>query len=172
MSTFLVRTLRPDQDGAEMQEYDLEPESDQAQAICGLFLHFLAERPPGFREKLPFINNWNVELEWAAAEGGAALASFFADGEPLSMGILLSGLNPDADARMLDAMRTAVIEPIFADKAATLTEAPDRPLLLHVLFPEQPELLPRAQLLSTALASVFFRVIREMHQAMEQEQGQ
>lgn len=47
-------------------------------------------------------------------------------------------------------------------EAPAYLEAPERPLLLNVIFPGNPELTARLQLLVTALSSVFFRVMNEM----------
>jgi hypothetical protein len=174
MSIFTARTFYPDQDRVEASEYDLVPTHEQAQAICDLFLNFLSEQPLEFRKQLPFINNANIELEWAAAEGGAALASFYADDEPLSMAILLAGIQPESDSRMLEGLRQAVLEPVLGDQAAKHLDAAERPLLFHLIFPGRPEYAPRAQILATALASVFFRAVLTIHAQMaggEQQEG-
>lgn len=167
---FTVRTIFPEQQRVEVGSYEIEPSNEQGKAVCGLFLDFLVERPTEFREKLPFLKKGETELEWTAAAGGAALASFYENGEPLSMGILLAGVEPESDQQMLDALRQAVIEPVFGEEADKYMEAPERPVLLNVMFPGNPEAVPRTQLLVTALASVFFRVMRDMHR-MRQEQG-
>lgn len=169
--TFTARTFYPDQDRVEASEFDLLPEQEQAQAICDLFLDFLSEQPLEFRKPLPFINNANIELEWAAAEGGAALASFYHDNEPLSMAILLTGIQPEADSRMLEGLRQAVLEPVLGDQSAKHLDSTERPLLFHVIFPGRPEYSPRAQILATALASVFFRAVLTIHQQMEGDES-
>ena len=156
---FTVRTIFVAEKRVEVSQYDLVPSNDQGKAVCSLFLDFLAERPGEFREKLPFLKHGDMELEWAAAAGGAALATFYEAGEPVSMGILLSGANEESDAQMIDALRNAVLAPVFGEEAEKLLEAPERPVMLNVLFPGNPELMPRTQLLAAALASVFFRVV-------------
>ena len=45
------------------------------------------------------------------------------------------------------------------EQAAALMESPERPLMLQLQMPDQPEKMPAVQLLSTALASVYFRAI-------------
>ncbi|MDX1979919.1 MAG: hypothetical protein SFV51_06605 [Bryobacteraceae bacterium] len=162
MSVFTIRTIFPDQQRVETGSFDLIPGNEQGKAVCALFLEFLSEQPAEFRTRLPFLKKGDTELEWASAAGGAALASFYESGEPVSMGILLSGAREDADRQMLDALRQAVLEPVFGEQAATYLEAPERPAMLNVIFPGNPELTPRLQLLATALASVFFRVMHEM----------
>ena len=168
---FTVRTIFPDQQRVDVSSYEIEPSNEQGKAVCGLFLDFLIERPTEFREKLPFLKKGDTELEWTAPAGGAALASFYEAGEPLSMGILLAGVEPESDEQMLDALRQSVFEPIFGEEADKYMEAPERPLLLNVMFPGNPEAMPRTQLLVTALASVFFRVMRDMHERMRQDQA-
>lgn len=167
--TFTIRTLYPGEQRVDVQQFDLIPKTEQAEAVCDLFLRFLADRPPGFREELPFLKQGGTELEWAAAEGGSALATFYEGGEPLSMGILLSGLREESDERMLSELRTAIGEPLFGEHADVCMQAPERPVLLNVLFPEHPELIPRTQLLAAALSSVFFRVVYAMR--AEEESG-
>lgn len=126
--------------------------------MCGLFLDFLSENPPEFRKALPFLKKGSTELQWAAADGGVAFAAFFEENRPVSMGVLISGLVPEADEQML----ASIHEAIFGEQPAEMLEAPERPLMLNVLFPDSVELHPQVQLLSTALASVYFRVIGEM----------
>jgi hypothetical protein len=162
-ASFTVRTIFAGEDRVEALEYDLIPANDQGKAVCNLFLDFLSGRPAEFREKLPFLKHGNTELEWAAAAGGAALAAFFEDDQPVSMGIFLTGVNEESDDLMVDALRRALIQPLFGEPGEAYLQVNERPLLLNVIFPGYPELIPRTQLLSAALASVFFRVMIEMH---------
>ncbi|MBL8211734.1 MAG: hypothetical protein JNK87_13525 [Bryobacterales bacterium] len=171
MSTFTVRTVDAESRQVEIGQFDLIPQEEHAEAVCDLFLRFLADRPPGFREELPFLKQPGTELEWAAAEGGAALASFYDQGQPVSMGILLAGLNEEADKRMLDGLRATAGYAIFREDVARCLDAPERPVLINILFPESPELRPRVQLLATALASVFFRIIAAIKEAEDEENG-
>jgi hypothetical protein len=156
---FYVRTIHPLEKRVEVAGYDLQPTLEQGQAVCTLFGDFLAERPGEFRERLPFLNNSDIELQWAAAAGGAAFAAFFGGGETLSMGVLLSGVNEESDALMIDALREHAAGPMLGEDAERLLDSPERPLLLQMHMPDQPERLPAVQLLSTALASVYFRAI-------------
>lgn len=143
----------------EAASYDVIPTNDQGKAVCGLFLDFLSENPPEFRKPLPFLKKGSTELQWAAADGGVAFAAFFEEGQPVSMGVLISGLAPEADEQMIASIREA----IFGEEETDgMLDAPERPVFLNVLFPGAPELHPQTQLLSAALASVYFRVIGEM----------
>ncbi|MBS1826230.1 MAG: hypothetical protein JST93_12990 [Acidobacteria bacterium] len=158
MNTFTVRTVYLDPPKVEAAHYDVIPTNEQGKAVCGLFLDFLSENPPEFRKALPFLKKGSTELQWAAADGGVAFAAFFEENRPVSMGVLISGLVPEADEQML----ASIHEAIFGEQPAEMLEAPERPLMLNVLFPDSVELHPQVQLLSTALASVYFRVIGEM----------
>lgn len=153
---FSVRTIHPEEKRVETAAFDLAPPLEQGQKICELFGDFLAHRPAEFRERIPFLNRTELELQWAAASGGAAFYAFFHGGEAVSMGVLVSGANADSDAQMLDAWR-GIAHPILGNEQ--LLDAPERPLMMTLQMPGYPELVPAVQLLSTALASVYFRAI-------------
>ena len=158
MNTFTIRTVYLDPPHVEAASYDVIPTNDQGKAVCSLFLDFLSENPPEFRKPLPFLNKGTVELQWAAADGGVAFAAFFEGEQPVTMGVLISGLAAEADEQMI----TAIHEAVFGEGSTERLDAPERPLFLNVLLPGSPELHPQTQLLSAALASVYFRVIAEM----------
>ncbi len=168
VTMFTVRTVFPEQQRVEVANFDLIPSHERGQAVCSLFLDFLAGRPAEFREQLPFLKKGEIELEWASGGGGAALASFYESGMPLSMGILLAGLRTESDGQMLQALRQ-IVEPVFGEATHQMMDAPERPLMVNVVFPGNPELVPQIQLLSTALASVFFRAMIEMREAAKAE---
>jgi hypothetical protein len=157
---FTIRTIHPDEGRVDIATYDLAPTNEQGEMVCRLFVEFLASHPPEFREKIPFLKKDGMELQWAAGEG-AAFASFFDGGEPVSMGILLTGLNEEADTEVLASMRNDLLRPIVGDEADRLTEAPDRPVLINVVPPGRPEMIPVVDVLCTALASVFFRAVQQ-----------
>lgn len=162
---FSIRTIHPEDRRVDLASYDLTPGNDQGKAVCDLFREFLSHRPTEFRDTLPFLRKGEFELEWAAASGGIALATFYEGGEPLSTGILLSGVDGETEQQVLQSMRSTVLGPVLGEDTDRLTEAPERPLLLNVQFPGRPELMPTVQLLSAALASVFFRVILQLQQS-------
>ncbi len=160
-ATFLVRTIHLDPRRVESGSFDLEPTLPQGQVVCNLFGEFLAERPAEFREKLPFLKKVDVELEWAAAGGGAAFATLYRDAEPLAMGILMSGAQPETDGQMLDAMRGSILRPMLGEDIDAMDGEP-RPAVLLLQMPGQPERFAMVQLLITALASVYFRAVQRM----------
>jgi len=159
---FTVRTIHADAPRLDVATYDLTPESEAAQAVCNLFRDYLVDRPTEFRDKLPFIKKGDWELQWAAAADGVAFASFIESGEPVSMGVFLTGLNADADQAILGALGDSIITPILGDSAPAYLGAPERPVLVQLLLPGRPELEATVELLAASLASVFFRVIAQL----------
>jgi hypothetical protein len=86
-----------------------------------------------------------------------ALASLFCSSEPASISVLLSGQNQEADRIMAEVFRENVLDLLFAGEFNEVLEILERPLVIQVLFPCDPEWAPAVQLLSAALASVYFR---------------
>lgn len=163
---FTVRTIRPGDPGTgagarvEGAGFDLEPQLPQGRTVCNLFAEFLAQRPGEFRETLPFLNKSEIELDWAAAAGGSAFASFFHEGRPLGMAVLLSGSDRESDEQMLQAMHVSILEPMLGpETAGAVGRIDERPGVLLLEMNDRPELKPTLQLLLTALASVYFRAV-------------
>jgi hypothetical protein len=77
-------------------------------------------------------------------------------------------VKPEEDAQMLNLFREHVLQPIFGEGAEPFLNVAERPVMLSLAFPDAPEWLPGAQLISTALASVFFRCMLQLH---EEEQS-
>jgi hypothetical protein len=154
---FHVRCILPHQGRIEANRFDLQPTNSQGEAVCDLFRRYLADRPPQFRDRLPFLRRGDIELDWSAADGGVALASLFCSSEPASISVLLSGQNQEADRIMAEVFRENVLDLLFAGEFNEVLEILERPLVIQVLFPCDPEWAPAVQLLSAALASVYFR---------------
>src|SRR5262249_24502692 len=132
----------------------MAPTNEEGERVCALWAEFLGDRPPEFREKLPFLKR-DLELEWTAAPGGVALASFYDNEGPRTMGILLAGVDPEADRVMLDAWRNNVLKPLLGAHR-DFGQTDKRPALLNIVFPGPLELVPALQLMVTALCSVYF----------------
>lgn len=158
---FTARTIHLDPLHEETATYELTPTNEEGQRVCGLLADFLAGRPAEFREKLPFLKK-DLELEWTAAPGGVALASFHDADAPRTMCILLAGLDAEADRMMLQAWRENVVTPLLRDNASMLSEVTERPALVSIVFPGEPDLMPAIQLMTTALASVYFRCMMQL----------
>ena len=154
---FHVRCILPDQGRIETNRFDLEPTNQQGAAVCDLFRRYLRDRPSAFRDRLPFLKRGDIELDWSAAGGGVALASLFSSGEPASVSVLLAGQDSQSDALMVEAFRENVLDLLFGGAYAEVLEVQERPLVIQVLFPVDPEWRPAVQLLTAALASVYFR---------------
>ena len=154
---FHVRCILPHQGRIEANRFDLQPTNSEGEAVCDLFRRYLADRPPQFRDRLPFLKRGDIELDWSAADGGVALASLFCSTEPASISVLLSGQNEDADRIMTEVFRENVLDLLFAGEFNEVLDIAERPLVIQVLFPCDPEWAPAVQLLSAALASVYFR---------------
>lgn len=161
--TFTVRTVHAADGRMESAAYDMIPALPQGQTVCSLFAEFLASQPGEFDAKLPFLNKVEVEMQWAAAGGGSAFYAFLHGGEPLGMGVLLSGATEESDGSMLESFRAALLDAVTDGRSAAVVEDADRPLAVLVQFPDRPELMPTLQLLTTALASVYFRVVAQLH---------
>ena len=159
---FHVRSIFPDQCRVASASFELKPTNPQGEAVCSLFQQFLTDRPPAFRDKLAFLRKGEIELDWSAAPGGVALATMLQDGEPASMSVLVSGVQAETDAMMLEVFRETVLAPLFNGEYDRVTELNLRPLVVEVIFPGRPEWAPALQLLSASLGSVYFRTVLEM----------
>ncbi len=155
-SMFHVRCILPDQGRIEATSFALQPTNSQGEAVCDLFRRYLSDRPAAFRDRLSFLKRDDIELDWTSAEGGVALASIFCAGDPALISVLLTGINPASDEVMLEVFRENVLDLLFGGAFKEALEAPERPLLIQVLLPGDPEWQPVMQLLSAALASVYF----------------
>ena len=141
----------------ETSALELQPSTPEAEAVCELVREYLRNRQPAFADRLGFLNRGDFSLDWSAAAGGVALFTILETTQPASMGLLLCGIEQQTEAEMVDAF-TANVLPIAGGDLC-----PDRPLLLHAVFPGRPEITPILQLVASALASVFFRTVLRLH---------
>ncbi len=165
MNRFTLRLLRPESRTVESGQFDVQPEHEEARKILGLMKEFFRSRPPQFRDKLAFLKKHELEMEWLAAPGGVAFVSLLQGNEPVSMCVLLSGKESEADLGILTGYRSGVVEPFFGELTAEEERqifSSERPLALLTIVPGQPELTPTIHLLHTALAAVFFDAVERM----------
>lgn len=162
MEVFHVRSIFPDQCRVDACSFELTPTNPRAEAVCSLFERYLADRPPEFRDQLSFLKKGDLELDWSAAKGGVALASMYQNGTPACISVLVSGADPDTDASMLDVFRENVLCPLFGAEFDSEVCLDLRPLVVQVVFPDDPEWVPALQLLSASLASVYFRTVIQL----------
>jgi hypothetical protein len=161
---FTVRLIEPAGRRVETGIFDTVPEHEQARKVIELVREFLRNRPPQFRDKLKFLKQGSLELEWLAAPGGVAFASIDEESVPLSMAVLLSGREWEADAGMITGFRQGVIEPLLGGMSEEEHEqifSDERPLVLLGVMGENPERVPLLHMLNTALASVYFEALEK-----------
>jgi hypothetical protein len=165
-STFTSRTVYLNEGGGDPHidtaAFDLTPALEQGRAVCNLFAEFLSGAPGEFREKLPFLNKLAIDMQWAAASGGAAFYAFFYENETVEMGILAAGTSSESDEQILMALRESIAVPMLGDRARNILDMHERPLALRLRMPGNAELGPTMDLLTMALASVYFRAILSM----------
>ena len=157
---FHVRSIYPGTERIEEGTFELQPTNPQGEAVCKLFSEFLSGRPPQFRDKLSFLKKGDFAIDWSAAPGGVALVSLLQSGAPAALGVLVSGLQKDTDAMMLEVFHENVLAPLFEDSYDHAITIPDRPMLLQVMFAD-PEWVPALRLLGASLASVYFRSVMQ-----------
>lgn len=161
---FDVRVLELESRRVQSARFDMEPQLEQAAKVVALMRAFVAGRPPEFRERLPFMKQGDWVADWKAAGDGVAFLSFHEAGEPVSLAILLSGIDPAADAGMSSGFEQAVLNPMMGTLRPEEREklfGGAGPRLIMLLVPGRPELNPAAQLLNAALAAVFFRAVHQ-----------
>ncbi|MCW5964141.1 MAG: hypothetical protein KIT83_08885 [Bryobacterales bacterium] len=152
-----MHTLSPGNEVIQRQELELQPGNPQGEEVCQLFQRFLADKPTEFRLILPFLKRDEIEMEWAAAPGGAALCTFYEDDSPLASAVLLSGIDPDADGQMCALFEAAILDPIFGPEAKLALHFSAYPAVALAMLAAEPERFPTVQLFYASLASVYFR---------------
>jgi hypothetical protein len=152
--TFEVRLLRLEDNAVEQGSFELEPSMEQAAAVCRLMRELLSARPSQFRDKVAFLKRGDIELEWNAAEGGVAFATFYEAGEPLTVAALAYESGSEAGRGVREGFFQML-------RAKPFDGLPDdsTPLLLIAALPGRPESLPLMQLLNTTLAAVYFTAV-------------
>jgi hypothetical protein len=162
---FTVRLIEPGNRRVETGTFDTVPEHEEARKVIELVRDFLRNRPPQFRDKLEILKQGSLELEWLAAPGGVAFASIDEEGVPLSMAVLLSGREWEADAGMITGFRQGVIEPLMGGMSEEEEEqqifSDERPLVLIGAMGGSPQRVPLLHMLNTALASVYFEALEK-----------
>lgn len=159
---FHLRTVTAGRDEMLSSTLELAPTNEQGQKVCSLFLEFLGSHPTDFREKIPFLKRGELTLDWAAAHGGTALATFLDGGEPLAVCLLATGVDREADGQILSHLR----EQFPAPGIAAAVSAVERPLMIQIRFPVSPEWMPAVDLLAASLASVYFRTVLALHASL------
>lgn len=158
---FRMNLIVPGSETIQVQDFEISPTNTQASEVCELFHRFLVDKPAEFRLRLPFLKHDDIEMEWAAAPGGTALCTFYEDDSPLASAVLLSGLDRNSDGQMAALYEAAILSPIFGEEAKKVLTFADYPAIAVALLGAPPERAQAIQLFYAALASVFFRQMRQ-----------
>jgi hypothetical protein len=161
-SNFHLHTLTLGNAVIQRQALEVTPSNSQGEEVCQLFQRFLVDKPSEFRMRLPFLKRDEIEMEWAAAPGGAALCTFYEDDSPLASAVLLSGLNSEADGQMAALFEAAVLEPIYGPDARLALQFESLPGVAVAMLAAEPERFPTVELFYASLASVYFRQMRAL----------
>lgn len=137
----------------ERGQYDCAPELEQAAGLIRLVREFMAGRSGQFRERIPFLKRGDIELEWAAADGGVAFATFYESGKAATLGVFAFDPTSEAGHGVLEGLRQTL------GLGAAETEPTTGPLVVVAALPGEPEWLPTLHLLNTSLAATFFQAV-------------
>lgn len=161
-AAFDVRVIELEPRRVQSGKFDMEPRHEQAAKVVALMRSFVAGQPAEFRERLPFMKEGDWVADWKAASDGVAFVSFHEAGEPVSLAVLLAGIDPAADMGMSGGFEQAVLNPMLGalkpEERGKLFGG-DGPRLIVLLLPGRPELNSAVQLLNAALGAVFFRAV-------------
>lgn len=137
----------------ERGQYDCMPELEQAASVIRLIREFMSGRGGQFRERIPFLKRGDIELEWAAATGGVAFATFYESGKAATLGVFAFDPTSEAGKGVLDGLRQTL------GLGAEETHSAGGPLVVVAALPGDPEWLPILHLLNTSLAATFFQAV-------------
>jgi len=137
----------------ERGQYDCAPDLEQAASVIRLVREFMAGRASQFRERIPFLKRGDIELEWAAATGDVAFATFYESGKAATLGVLAYDPASEAGQGVLEGLRQTL------GLGAAETELSQGPLVVIAALPGNPEWLPILHLLNTSVAATFFQAV-------------
>ena len=165
---FHVRTIIPEERRAETSTFPTSPTHPLTRRACELFDEFFHNRPAQFQDKLRFMPEDGMELEWLSVDGGSAFAALYEDGNPVTVSLLLSGTDEQAERGVIEGSGKAVFGPILGDDTDDLMRGPGRPLMVTLMVPGHGELRPTLDLLNNALASFYFRSVAHENRDLTQ----
>jgi hypothetical protein len=156
MGPFHVADLSRRGDLIALAQYGY-PELEQIPGAGELITHFATHvyrSPEEFQVDLPMLRGWTYRWRSSAPTAGVATLRH---GEQLaSLGLLASGLKPEADQITLDAFQQHLVRELRDtgfEPAFDLLELPQRPLVVSVPFLEPTD---RAEQMTVALADRCF----------------
>ena len=150
---FELRVIHLESGQIERGQYDCAPELEQAAEVIRLVQEFMAGQSTQFRKRVPFLKRGDIELEWAAATGGVAFATFYEAGVAATLSAFAFDPNTEAGHGVLQGLRQSL------GLGAAEIEPTSGPLVVVAALPGKPEWLPTLHLLNTSLAATFFQAV-------------
>lgn len=156
-------TLRGDlRETAEYRYEHLELIPGAAELIVHLATHLYRD-PEEFETPLS-RGREHLTFRWRASAETAGITSVRNAGELASVGLLASGINPDADRATLEAFQTHLLRELHGtefEPAFGLREVADRPLVAVVAFaaPSEQEDQVLVALAERCFAAAYFRYL-------------
>lgn len=150
---FELRVVHMESGRMERGQYDCAPALENAAEVIRLVREFMAGKSNQFRERIPFLKRGEIELEWAAATGGVAFATFYESNKAATLGVFAFDPTSEAGEGVLEGLRQTL------GLGAAETEPSAGPLVVVAALPGKPEWLPTLHLLNTSLAATFFQAV-------------
>ena len=164
MRSFYVADLAVRGDLRALAEYRYA-QLEQLTGALELIVHFamhLYRSPQEFETELP--HGRDLQYRWRASADTAGITTLRQDGNLASLGLLASGINPDADHLTLDAFQKHLLRELHGtpfEPAFGLSQATQRPLVAIVPFapPAQRQDQLTVALADRCFAAAYFRTL-------------
>jgi hypothetical protein len=147
-----------------LYEYSLLEKIDGATDLIAAFSGEIWRAPESFEQSLPRTEN-RLKLRWRASAESAGILTIRDSGKILSLSLLASGLNADADKLTLQAFQTHAVRELHDtgfEASFELTELQQRPLIATIgLFtPENQNDRWAFALADRCFAAAYFRFLQ------------
>ena len=164
MRRFFVADLTSRGDLRSVSEYQYA-QLERLPGAADLIIHFathLYRSPQEFDTELP--RRPELTFRWRASAETAGISTLRYHGDLASLGLLASGVNPEADRLTLDAFQKHLLRELHGtafEPAFGLSDAPQRPLVAVVPFtaPHEPEEQLVVALADRCFAAAYFRTL-------------
>lgn len=165
MRRFFVADLSPRGDLKATAEYRYE-QLEQVPGAGDLIVHLathLYRAPEEFEVPLA-RQKQHLSYRWRASGQTTGVTTLRNNGELVSLAILASGMNPDADHLTLEAFQTHLLRELHGtpfEPAFGLREVADRPLVAIVAFAAPPDQVDQVlvALADRCFAAAYFRYL-------------
>lgn len=162
MRTFYVADLTPQGDLRSEEPYQYES-LEQVPEAANLIVHLatLAWRSPeGFETPLPYPAN-DIHFRFTPTAPTAGIATVrWKEKELICVSLLLTGLNPTADAVTVQAAQDRLLAELHDtgyEPAFSLLDLKHRPMVATINFSSPPEAQLHAALVDRCFAAAYFR---------------